>query len=111
MNFALTAPNEAGKPYLCATSLGTGPIPIDTRNVCLTADAVLFLSVSGLAPTVFSSYAGTLSATGTGGASLNIPKVAALVGIDISTAFVTIDGTAPSGIGSISDTDTFKITV
>jgi len=96
--------------YQVGSSLGTGPIPIDTRLLHLSPDPLLFLSTGGLAPTVFSGYAGTLGANGKGTAALHIPGVSALIGIRIHSAFVTIKSGAPSSIGSISNTFSFTIT-
>jgi len=102
---------EPGLPYQAASSLGTGPIPIGTRQLNLSWDAVFVTSVYGLAPTVFVNYSGVIDQQkGTAQASLNIPNIAALVGIDIHTAFVTVSGAAPSVIKSISNTFSFSIT-
>jgi len=92
------------------SSFGNGPIPIDTRNLGLSVDALLLLSTGGLLPAIFKDYAGILDASGKGTATLNIPNSSALVGLDIYTAFITLLGTAPSGVASVSNTFNFKIT-
>ena len=98
----LTSTGDPGLSYQVATSLGKGPIPIDTRKLALSPDPLLFLSVSGLLPALFQNYAGTLDSTGQGKAALVLPNVPALTGIGIYTSFVTLKSTAPSGISDIS---------
>jgi len=106
----LSAPNDGGKTYQIGSSLGTGPIPIDSRTLGLSADALLVASVSGWLPTVFKNYAGVLDAAGSGKGTIDIPNIPVLVGLKIHSAFVTLDTSAPSGIKSISPTETFSIT-
>jgi hypothetical protein len=110
ITFALSAPADGGLPYQIGSSLGNGPIPIDTRQLGLSADGLLFTSVLGLAPTVFQNYAGMLDKQGVGKAALDIPNLPVLKGVRIYTAFVTLLGTAPSGIASISNSFLFTIT-
>ena len=106
----LLAPGDGNLPYQVGSSLGTGPIPVDTRLLNLDPDAILFLSVGGMVPVIFSNYSGVLDSTGQGTAALNIPKETALVGYHIHSAFVTLDMSAPSNIKSISNTFSFVIT-
>jgi FG-GAP repeat protein len=106
----LLAPGDGNLPYQIGTSLGTGPIPIDTRLLNLSADALLFLSVGGTVPAIFPNYSGVLDNTGNGKAALNIPNASVLVGYHIHSAFVTIKAGAPSNIKSISNTFSFVIT-
>ena len=110
INLRLLAPGDGNLPYQVASSLGTGPIPIDTRTLGLSPDALMFISISGTLPSIFSKYSGTLDGSGQGTAAINIPQNLSLVGIRINSAFVTISATAPSGIKSISNTFSFTIT-
>ena len=110
MALVLTAANDANRPYQVGSSLGTGPIPIDNRQLDLSPDDLLVVSVSGLWSWIFSGYQGLLDGQGQGGAAINIPNLAALVGVRLHTAFLTIDPTAPSGIRSISNTFSFSVT-
>jgi hypothetical protein len=107
--FALRSVADAGRPYQMGSSFGDGPIPIDTRNLGLSVDPLLVLSVSGLAPGVFQGYAGSLDAQGEGKAKLAIPNIPTLKGIRIYTAFVTLLPAAPSGVSSISNSFLFTI--
>jgi hypothetical protein len=109
INFQLVATTDPGLTYYMASSLGSGPIPIDTRFIHLSADIILFVSVNGIFPSIFSNYANVLSATGEANAALNLPAIPALAGNTIHTGFVTISGGAPSGIKSISTTYVFTI--
>jgi len=109
LNLILYSPAAASKTYFAGCSFGTGPIPIDTRRINLSPDILLFLSTSGLLPTVFSSFGGLLDASGNGKASIVIPNSPALVGLKLQNAFLTIDPTAPSGILTISNTCAFTI--
>jgi hypothetical protein len=107
---ALSAPADAGLPYQVGTSLGTGPIPIGTRSLNLTADALLVASVGGFLPTVFANYSGVLDKAGAGKAQINIPSSTLLIGVRLHSAFVTLNASAPQGVQSISPTFSFAIT-
>jgi hypothetical protein len=109
VTFTLSSPADGGLPYQVGSSLGTGPIPIDTRKLGLSADPLLVASVGGTLPTVFEAYAGNLDAAGKGQARFHIPNLAPLVGIRIHTAFLTIKIGAPSNIANISGTFSFTI--
>jgi len=108
--FMLTATDAVGLPCQLGSSLGTGPIPIDTRNLSLSPDGLLALSVAGLWPAIFSGYRGLIDNRGRARAAIHIPNLLALIGTRIHTAFVTLDPAAPSGIRSISNTYSFSIT-
>lgn len=97
----LRAPADVGLRYQAATSLGRGPTPIGSRSIFLTVDPLFVASVRGVLPTVFVAYAGTITAAGRATAGLAIPPVAALVGTNLHTAFVTL---AASGVRSVSNT-------
>ena len=106
----LIATDDGGRAYQVGSSLGTGPIPLGSRNLGLSPDTLLVLSVSGVLPPVFSSYAGFISSQGVAQAAIHIPNDSSLVGIRIHSAFVTLDLAAPLGVQSISDTASFTIT-
>jgi hypothetical protein len=106
----LQAIEVRGLPYQVGTSLGTGPIPIDQRRLDLSPDDLLVVSVSDLWPWIFQGYRGVIDSKGQAQASIHIPNVPALAGTWIHTAFVTLDPRAPSGIRSISKTESFTIT-
>jgi hypothetical protein len=109
VDFTLTLPADAGLPYQMASSFGFGPIPIDKRVLGLSLDALVILSVSGALPTTFLNYAGVLDKGGMAKATIRIPTLPALKGIGVFTAFVTLKGSAPSGLASISPTYGFLI--
>jgi len=107
---ALLSTNDAGLPYQVGSSLGTGPIPIDTRKLDLTPDGLLAVSVSAYWPTIFSNYRGVIDSKGQARAAIHIPNIPALIGVRLHSAFVTLDPAAPSGIRSISNTFSFSVT-
>ena len=107
--FTLNAAGNEGLWYQGGTSLGAGPIRVDTRRIDLSLDSLLFVSTSGFWPSIFSGYRGILGASGQATAAIHIPNQQALVGLRIHTAFVTVDPAAHSGIRSISNTETFTI--
>jgi hypothetical protein len=109
IRFALTANDDAGLPYLVASSFGLGPIAVDTRKIGLSPDALLLVSVGGLLPSVFVGYQGVIDAKGQAKASIHIPNIPALIGLRLHSAFVTLSPSAPSGIKSISNTFSFSI--
>jgi len=109
MSMSLKATKDGGLPYLMGSSFGMGPIRIDTRNLELGPDPLLWVSTGGFLPMIFVNYSGILSTTGTATAGLNIPRDKCLVGMMIYTAFLTMSPPAPSGIKSISNTEGFMI--
>jgi hypothetical protein len=109
VDLALFAPGDAGLPYQVGTSLGTGPIPIGSRTLNLSLDAILDASVNGYLPTVFQNYAGLLDAQGQGKASVVLPPIPALVGVRLHSAFLTIKAGEPFNLKSISPTYSFTI--
>jgi len=106
----LVAANDAGLRFQLGTSLGTGPILVDTRRIHLDPDALLYLSIGDLWPSVFSNYRGTLDGMGRAGAAIRVPGLPALIGVNLYTAFVTLNASAPSGMRSISNTAAVRIT-
>jgi len=110
VDFSLTATDDVGLVYHVGTSLGTGPIPIDSRWLNLSPDDLLRVTVTDLWPWIFSGYRGVIDAQGQAQAAIHIPNVPALIGVRLHSAFVTLDPAAPSGIRSISDTFTFSVT-
>jgi regulation of enolase protein 1 (concanavalin A-like superfamily) len=110
ITLTITATNDAGLAYQVGSSLGTGPIPIDNRDIDLGPDWLLMATVMGYWPAIFSGYRGVIDPKGQAQATINIPNVAMLIGIHLHTAFVTVSPSAPSGIKSISNTFSFTIT-
>jgi len=110
VTLALAAPSDVGLPYQLGSSLGTGPIPIDTRQLNLSPDDLLRVSVNDLWPWIFAAYRGVMDNQGQAKAAINIPNLAALIGVRIHTAFVTVSPSAPSGLQSISNTFSFSVT-
>ena len=101
---------DASLTYQVASSFGTGPIQIDTRQIDLSPDSLLWMSLSGLFPSIFQNYSGTISSQGTASAAISIPNSPTYIGLNIYSAFVTLSSSAPSGIKSISNTETFMVT-
>jgi len=108
--FDLTASDDVGLLYQVASSFGDGPIFIGERKIGLSADPLLYLSTWNVLPGLFVNYAGRISPHGHSKAFVNLPKVSALIGVRLHTAFVTLDPAAPSGVKSISNTSSFTIT-
>ncbi len=109
VTFDLRATGDSGLGYQVASSFGIGPIPIDTRSIGLSIDALLMLSMSPLLPATFVGYAGTIGPDGTARATLRIPSLSGIVGVRVHTAFITLDANEPSGVRSISDTSSLQI--
>ena len=107
--FALSSPTDGLLPYHVGTSLGTGPILIDTRQIDLSPDGVLQASTGSTLPSVFEAYSGNLDAAGAGQAKLHLPNLPQLVGIRLHTAFLTIKLGEPSNVKSISPTFSFTV--
>ena len=91
------------------SSFGPGPIPIDSRQIELTPDSLLYMTLQGWLPATFQSFSGFLDAQGSASARLNIPNIAVWKGVRIYTAFVTLKPSAPSGVESISKAFLFTV--
>ena len=109
LTLKLAATEDAGLPYIVGSSFGTGPIPIDTRTLGLSYDALLWTTVGGVAPGVFKNYTGSIGSNNRAQAFIVIPNLPGLVGITVYSAFFTLDAKAPSGVKSISNTYPLKI--
>ena len=59
---------------------------------------------------LYKDYVGTLDATGSAAAEMRIPKIPALKGTRIYSAFVTLLPSAPLGVKNISNNFMFTIT-
>jgi hypothetical protein len=109
LTLRLVAADSVGLPYRVGSSLGAGPIPIDSRTLGLSPDGLLWVSVAGALPAVFAGYAGTIDARGEARAAVHVPVLPVLAGLKIHSAFVTVDPGSPSGIRAISNTFAFSI--
>jgi hypothetical protein len=67
------------------------------------------LTVNNALPGIFARYVGTLGVSGAATADIVIPNLAPLTGIGVHTAFVSLDGSAPSGVDDVSNTFSFTI--
>ena len=63
---------EANLAYQVGSSLGTGPIPIDRRQIDLSPDDLLVITVNDYWPWIFSDYRGMISTNGQAQAAINI---------------------------------------
>ena len=109
VTLTLTATDDVGLAYLVGSSLGPGPFPLGNRQVGLSPDDLLVVSVNGYWPGVFSGYQGLIGTNGQAKASINIPNIPALIGLRIYSAFMTLSPSEPLGIKSISETFSFTI--
>jgi len=106
----LESPIDGSAPYLMATSLGTGPIPLGSRKIPLTLDAVFVLSASGALPQVFENYSGYFDLKGKALAAIHLPNHPELVGVRLHTAFVTMPIGARNQVRTISPPLVFTVT-
>lgn len=104
----ISAPGQAGAPYLAALSLGTWQgIETPAGLVGLELDELL-LSTLGGGPGL-SGFSGTLDGAGRATARLAVPDNPALEGLELHAAALRIDLGAPGGIGAISNTLTRRL--
>ena len=81
----------------------------DYSKLSVVPDTLLMLSLSNAAPQVFVGYAGTVSAGGLAQARVQLPQVAALIGLTVQSAFVTLHAPSPFGVKSVSNPFSFKV--
>lgn len=102
-NVELTAPGQAGAPYVLAASFSaTNGIPLGCAlTFPLDADPLLGASISG--SPFFPGFVGVLDNDGrTTAPAIVLPKQPWLIGIAFDLAFLTIDPTAPCSVGRVS---------
>ncbi|MBN2492281.1 MAG: hypothetical protein JXQ29_15650, partial [Planctomycetes bacterium] len=93
-----TAANSPSKFYKAGASLTEriAGMRFGNRYFPMHLDNLFFLSIQ--TPAIFSRFEGILDPGGTAMGSVNVPNVGALVGVQFSIAWVTVDSGAPFGI-------------
>jgi len=99
----------AAMSYQFGTSLGSGPLWIDTRRVAISNDDLLRISIAGFWPDTFAGYSGVTDAHGRATTSIHVPKAVLLIGTRFYTAGFVLDPTSVSGIRSVSNVLTLTI--
>jgi len=92
-----------------SVAAGREPIVLGSRQIDLSLDDLLVLSVGNYLPAVFVNYGGVLDASGKAQAAIQIPNLPVLVGVRVHTAFVTVDPLSPLGMRSISGSETLTV--
>jgi hypothetical protein len=106
----LDSPTTPNGIYVLGCSFGTGPIAVDYRQLPLSPDQLLLDCLSGVYPTVFVNFTGTLDTLG-GSASpqVAIPNLPFLVGLTFHFAFGVVDFAYPSSVRAISPSNSFTV--
>ncbi len=93
VTFTLSAPTEAGLPYIAAasTSRNTG-FYIGNVYIDLDPTPLFFLSITNALPTVFEGFTGTLDAEGKATIRVHVPSFDQLLNLNIYLTFVTLSG-------------------
>ncbi len=89
--------------YICALSLGTGPIVLPFGSIGLSPDGLFLITAQNLIPTIFSNSQSLLDGNGEGQPQVNIPNIPALIGTSIYSTFITLPSL------TIASTSSFKI--
>jgi len=103
---AIAHPADASAIYLMFASLVRGSMafnPADPRRIPLVPDLLFQWSITNggnFGP--FRDFVGVLSAGGIGVGWMTTPRLPALAGVTVHFAFVTLDGTFPSGVRTVS---------
>jgi hypothetical protein len=97
---------DAGNTYAVASSFQAAKYMVGCWPLELEFDSLFFLTVNNLIPGICQKYRGTLDKNGQGAAVVAIPKLKALVGIPVHSAFAA---TNKAGLTVISDSAVFKI--
>jgi len=107
----VTSNGAAGELYVFASSLSANsgtPLPGGLRFP-LDPDGLFFATAANLLPTLFQNYRGHLGVDGTANLTIQVPSLAALVGLTIHTAGLTVNLAAPTGIHVISNVATVQV--
>ncbi len=106
----LDSPGSPSASYILGCSFGTGPIAVDNRKLPLSPDQLLLDCLSGVYPTVFTNFVGTLDAFGgASGAQVVIPNLPILVGLTFYFAYGVIDPSWPSSVRATSPAASFTV--
>jgi len=100
-----SAPQYPGKTYAAAVGMsGVAPgIPLaDGRTILLNFDAVSYMTLNNLIPSIWQNGVGVLDGNGGAIGMLDLSGVGAL-GVPIWIAWVVLDPKAPSGIAYVPD--------
>ncbi len=103
--FRVSFPGEGKRRYLVGLSTTgfTPGIPVAERTVALVPDTVTTLGLSGALGGLWRGYAGTLDATGSARATLDLRRFgSSLRGLRIWGCAMTFDPAAPGGIATVS---------
>lgn len=106
VQFDLLAGGLPGMAYGLGNSAGRGPIPVGSDLFGLELDSLLTATFASTSSAGIMGYRGQLDMNGRATASLMIPNLATLSGVDIYTAFAVFDAT---GIVGLSRTLRFEI--
>ena len=109
VTWSVRSSGDAGRIYLLGSSNTAGITAVDQRFLRVGNDELLILSMSGAMPTVFQNYSGTLDAGGRATATLSVPAIPALAGIDLYTTFAVIDFNAPRPVVGMANAVAVKI--
>jgi hypothetical protein len=100
---AIAAVEHPGKGYVVALSTGYTPgILVDWRWAPLVPSDLLTYSLTPSAPYLV-GFQGTLDASGTGSASVQVPVAPGLSGASFYASFAVLDPSAASGIAAFSN--------
>jgi arabinofuranosyltransferase len=101
-----SSPADAGLDYRAASSFGQGPIKLLGREVPLSDDLLLQITLGEQMPGWFRGYAGRLDALGTATVQIEVPEIEWLRGRTMHTVFLSLrDG----AIVSVSSPMWFEI--
>ena len=98
-----------GWTYQLATSLTAGVVEYNHRFLPLGDDALLWMSMSNTLASAFQSYSGSLDASGNASATIVIPNMPELSGIELRTAFMAFDISDPGATAEFSNAVVTKI--
>jgi len=107
-------PVDRFMPYWIFASLVRGSTafhPADRRRIPLVPDLLFQWSLTNLGNYgPFRDFAGLLSPLGVGLGWATTPKAPALAGLTVHFAFITLDGTFPHGVRTVSRASTIRFT-
>lgn len=104
--FAITTtPSKPNQLYWLDVSVtGTTPgVSLPGGSVLPLNAPFLFLEYGNILPTFFDSFVGQLDLLGSATATLHVPHVWPMVGLDVAVAALTFESGAPGGVGAITN--------
>jgi hypothetical protein len=108
LRLSITSPMDGGKVYAAMAAFNTQfGIPFGARRFPLDLDPLLMLSLSE--PAMFQNFVGFLDGNGAALATLHIPNLQSLRGLELVTGYLVLDPSMPTALRGFGNAIHFQV--